>query len=120
MPRVHRGTRGAEKRKKILSMAKGFRGKGSTCKRIANQAVMKALVHSYNDRRRRKGDFRELWIMRIGAAAQQNGTSYSRMINGLQRCGVLLNRKMLADIAVRDKETFACIAEMATQERTDA
>ncbi|HBR10397.1 50S ribosomal protein L20 [Candidatus Bipolaricaulota bacterium] len=120
MPRVIRGTKGKDRRKKILSLAKGYQGKRSTCKRIAKQAVMKALVHSYVDRRRRKRDFRGLWITRISAAAQQNGISYSRFINGLQRCGVLLNRKMLADIAVRDEQTFACIAEMAKQERTDA
>jgi large subunit ribosomal protein L20 len=120
MPRVHRGTKGAARRKKILSLAKGFKGKRSTCKRIAKQAVMKALAHSYIDRRRRKRDFRGLWIMRIGAAAKQNGTSYSHLINGLKECNILLNRKMLADIAVCDEQTFTCIVKMTQQEQTEA
>ena len=116
MPRVRGGKKRKESRKKILALAKGFKGKRGTSHRVAKQAVMKALRNSYIDRRRRKRDFRRLWITRIGAAAKQNGLSYSVFIGGLDRRGVRLNRKILADIAVRDAETFAVLAGMAREE----
>ena len=116
MPRARGGKKRKESRKKIMALAKGFKGKRGTSHRIAKQAVMKALRNSYIDRRRRKRDFRRLWITRIGAAAKQNELSYSAFIGGLERLGVRLNRKILADIAVRDKETFAVLAGMAKEE----
>jgi large subunit ribosomal protein L20 len=99
-----------------MTLAKGFRGKRGTSHRIAKQAVMKALRNSYIDRRRRKRDFRRLWIVRISAAAKQNGLSYSALIGGLERRRIALNRKMLSEIAIRDPETFAAIAAMAKEE----
>ena len=99
-----------------MVLAKGFKGKRGTSHRIAKQAVMKALRNSYIDRRRKKRDFRRLWITRIGAAAKLNGTSYSAFIGGLERRGVAINRKMLADIAVRDEHAFSVLAEIAKGE----
>jgi len=116
MPRARGGNKRAESRKKIMAHAKGFKGKRGTSHRIAKQAVMKALRNSYIDRRRKKRDFRRLWITRISAAAKICGTSYSAFIGGLERRGIALNRKMLADIAVRDEATFAALAEMAKEE----
>ena len=116
MPRARGGSKRKESRKKIMALAKGFKGKRGTSHRIAKQAVMKALRNSYIDRRRKKRDFRRLWITRIGAAAKQSGTSYSAFIGGLERRGVALNRKMIADIAVRDEATFVVLAEMAKEE----
>ena len=116
MPRARGGNKRKESRKKIMALAKGFKGKRGTSHRIAKQAVMKALRNSYIDRRRKKRDFRRLWITRISAAAKQNGTSYSAFIGGLERRGVALNRKMIADIAVRDEATFVVLAEMAKEE----
>ncbi len=116
MPRARGGNKRKESRKKIMTLAKGFRGKRGTSHRIAKQAVMKALRNSYIDRRRRKRDFRRLWIVRIGAAAKQNGLSYSALIGGLERRRIALNRKMLSEIAIRDPETFAVIAGMAKEE----
>jgi len=115
MPRARGGKKRKESRKKIMALAKGFKGKRGTSHRIAKQSVMKALRNSYIDRRRRKRDFRRLWITRISAAAKQNGVSYSAFIGGLERRGVRLNRKILADIAVRDAETFAVLAGMAKE-----
>ena len=116
MPRARGGNKRKESRKKIMALAKGFKGKRGTSHRIAKQAVMKALRNSYIDRRRKKRDFRRLWITRIGAAAKLNGTSYSAFIGGLERRNIALNRKMLADIAVRDEATFSVLAEMAKEE----
>jgi large subunit ribosomal protein L20 len=116
MPRARGGKKRKESRKKIMALAKGYKGKRGTSHRIAKQAVMKALRNSYIDRRRRKRDFRRLWITRISAAAKLNGTSYSALIGGLEHRGVALNRKMLAEIAVRDPATFAALAEMAREE----
>jgi len=116
MPRARGGSKRKESRKKIMALAKGYKGKRGTSHRIAKQAVMKALRNSYIDRRRRKRDFRRLWITRIGAAAKQNDISYSAFIGGLARRGVRLNRKILADIAVRDTQTFAVLAGMAKEE----
>ncbi len=116
MPRARGGNKRKESRKKIMALAKGYKGKRGTSHRIAKQAVMKALRNSYIDRRRRKRDFRRLWITRISAAAKLNGLSYSAFIGGLERRGVGLNRKMLADIAVRDERTFAALATIAKEE----
>jgi len=116
MPRARGGNKRKESRKKIMALAKGFKGKRGTSHRIAKQAVMKALRNSYVDRRRKKRDFRRLWITRISAAAKLNGTSYSALIGGLERRGIALNRKMLADIAVRDRQTFGMLSEMAKEE----
>jgi len=112
MPRARGGNKRKESRKKVMALAKGYKGKRGTSHRIAKQAVMKALRNSYIDRRRKKRDFRRLWISRISAAAKQNGISYSELIGGLERRSVALNRKMLADLAVRDAATFAVLAEM--------
>jgi len=116
MPRARGGNKKAEKRRKILALAKGFKGKRGTSHSIANQSVMKALRNSYIDRRRRKRDFRRLWITRIGAAAKLNGISCSAFIGGLERKGIALNRKALADIAVQDASTFAVLANLAKEE----
>ncbi len=113
MPRARGGNKRKESRKKIMALAKGYKGKRGTSHRIAKQAVMKALRNSYIDRRRRKRDFRRLWITRIGAAAKQNGISYSAFVGGLEREGIGLNRKMLAEIAVQDASTFAALADIA-------
>ncbi len=116
MPRARGGNKRLESRKKIMQLAKGFRGKRGTSHRIAKQAVMKALRNSYIDRRRRKRDFRRLWIVRIGAAAKQNGLSYSAFMGGLNKKGIGLNRKTLSEIAIHDAETFSVLAEMAKKE----
>jgi len=116
MPRVRRGNKRMRRRKRTMALAQGFQGKRGTSHRIAKQSVMKALRNSYIDRRRRKRDFRRLWITRIGAAAKQNDLSYSAFIGGLERRGVGLNRKMLAEIAVYDTETFRVLTEIAKEE----
>jgi len=111
--RVKRGNVNRNRHKKILKLAKGFRGSRSKRFVVANQAVMKALKFAYRDRRNKKRDIRRLWITRINAAARLNGLSYSRLINGLMKAEVVINRKFLADIAARDPESFALIAEKA-------
>jgi len=108
--RVKRGNVSRQRHKKILKLAKGFRGSRSTLFKVANQAVMKALKYQYRDRRNKKRDLRRLWITRINAAARQHGMSYSRFINGIQKAGINLNRKYLADIAAREPEAFAKLA----------
>ena len=100
-------------KKKILKLAKGYRGMRHTSYRRAKEAVMRALHYEYRDRRQRKREFRRLWIARINAGARMHGLSYSRFISGLKKAGINLNRKILADIAVRDPETFAKLAEQA-------
>ncbi len=116
MPRARGGNKRLESRKKVLTLAKGFKGKRGTSHRIAKQAVMKAMRNRYIGRKLRKRDFRRLWITRISAAAKLNGLSYSALMGGLAQKGVALNRKMLAEIAVRDEATFAQLAEMAKKE----
>ena len=116
MPRARGGNKRQESRKKILDLAKGFKGKRGTSHSIAKQAVMKALRNSYIDRRRRKRDFRRLWVSRIGAPARLNGISYSELMGGLERSGVAINRKMLADIAVKDERAFSTLAEIAKKQ----
>ncbi len=113
MARVKRGSRRARRRKKILKQAKGYYGVKSKGHRIAKQAVDRSLAFSYRDRRQRKRQFRSLWIVRINAAARLNGLSYSRLMSGLRLAGIELNRKMLADLAVRDAEGFAAVATVA-------
>ncbi len=115
MPRVKRGTKRADKRRKILKAAKGFYGARSKAHRIAKEAVERAGAYAYRDRRQRKRQFRRLWIARINAAARANGLSYSRLIDGLKKAGSELDRKVLADVAVRDPQAFAKIAERAKE-----
>jgi len=111
--RVKRGKTAHKRHKKYLKMAKGYRGSRSKLFRTARETVEHALCNAYTDRKRKKRDFRKLWIMRINAAARQNGLSYSAFMNGLNQNGVELNRKMLAEIAVSDADGFARLAEMA-------
>jgi large subunit ribosomal protein L20 len=101
------------RRKRVLKQAKGFRGRTKNLFRTANTAVMKALTHAYRDRRARKRDFRRLWIARIGAATRLHGLSYNKFINGLKLAGVELDRKILADLAVRDEAAFKSLVETA-------
>ena len=109
--RVKRGNVSRQRHKKILKLAKGFRGSRSKLFKVANQAVMKSLKHAYRDRRNKRRVLRRLWITRINAAARLNGLSYSRFINGLQKTGIVLNRKFLADLAARDDAAFKLIAD---------
>ncbi|MEM8643044.1 MAG: 50S ribosomal protein L20 [Cyanobacteria bacterium P01_G01_bin.54] len=115
MPRVKRGNVARKRRKKILKLAKGFRGSHSRLFRTANQQVMKALRNAYRDRRRRKRDFRRLWIVRINAAARQRGISYSQLMHKLKLAQVEINRKMLAQLAVADPAAFNKIVDVALQ-----
>ncbi|WP_017303444.1 50S ribosomal protein L20 [Spirulina subsalsa] len=115
MTRVVRGNVARKRRKKILKLAKGFRGSHSKLFRTANQQVMKALRNAYRDRRKRKRDFRRLWIVRINAAARQHGISYSQLTNKLKQANIQLNRKMLAQLAVLDPEAFTKVVELATK-----
>jgi len=113
MARVKRGFKKKNRRKKILKLAKGFYGSRSKLYRMAKESVERALAYSYRDRKARKRDFRKLWIIRINAAARLNGLKYSTLINGLQKAGIELDRKMLAELAVSSPEAFAEIAEKA-------
>lgn len=115
MTRVKRGNVARKRRKKILKIAKGFRGSHSTLFRTANQQVMKALRNAYRDRKKRKRDFRRLWITRINAAARINGLSYSQLIGHLKKANIQLNRKMLAQLAVLDPASFHKVVELANQ-----
>jgi len=109
MARIKSTTR--RRHNKIMKMAKGYYGAKSTRFRMANQAVMKSLKYAYVGRKLKKRDFRRLWITRINAAARLNGTTYSRMMSGLKKAGIVINRKMLADLAVTDEKAFAELAE---------
>jgi len=113
--RVKRGNIRRKRRKRIMRQAKGFRGKRNSAYRMAKQRVMKALRNAYISRRLRKRDFRRLWITRINAASRLNGLPYSRFMQGLREADVQLNRKMLAEMAVRDPEGFAAVVELAKQ-----
>ena len=115
MTGVKRSIHAKKKRRETLERAKGFRGEASSNYKRAKEAVMKADAYAYRDRRNRKRDFRRLWITRINAAARQNGMSYSQLMHGLRLAGVELDRKVLADIAVRDPETFRRFAETARE-----
>jgi len=113
--RVKRGVKARKRRNNILALAKGFRGRSKNTIRQATQRVEKALCYAFRDRRARKRDFRRLWIVRIGAAARLNGLSYSTFVAGLKAAGVDLDRKVLADIGLRDPQAFALIAAQAKQ-----
>jgi len=113
MPRVKRGVTARARHKKVLKQAKGYYGARSRVYRVAKQAVIKAGQYAYRDRKQRKRQFRALWIVRINAASRMFGISYSRLINGLTKANVKIDRKVLADIAVRDIESFGKIAEIA-------
>jgi len=113
MPRVKRGVTAHAKHKKVLDAAKGYRGARRNVFRIAKQAVTKAGQYAYRDRRQRKRKFRRLWIARINAAARECGLSYSRFINGLHKAGIEIDRKMLAELAVFNKDAFAALADKA-------
>jgi len=113
MPRVKRGTTTRRRHKKVLKLAKGYRGSKSKLFRVANQQVLKSLNYAYTHRRLKKRDFRKLWIARINAAARNNGITYSRMICGLKTAGVEINRKVLAEMAISDPQAFSELAELA-------
>jgi large subunit ribosomal protein L20 len=113
MARVKRGVIAHARHKKILKLAKGYYGARSKVFRVAKQAVIKAGQYAYRDRRQKKRQFRALWIARINAGARENGLSYSRMMNGLKKAGVELDRKMLADLAYHDGVAFGALAEKA-------
>ncbi|GFN23155.1 50S ribosomal protein L20 [Thermanaeromonas sp. C210] len=115
MSRVKRGVTKRRRHKKILKLAKGYFGAKSKLFRVANQQVMKSLMYAYAHRRKRKRDFRQLWIARINAAARENGLTYSRFINGLKQAGVEINRKMLADMAVNDAQGFRQLVDIAKE-----
>ena len=113
MARVKRAVNAHKKRRVVLERASGYRGQRSRLYRKAKEQVTHSLVYSYNDRRKRKGDFRKLWIQRINAGARANGMTYNRFIQGLKAAEIEVDRKILADIAVRDAGTFAKIVEVA-------
>jgi large subunit ribosomal protein L20 len=113
MSRVKRGVTARRRHKKILAMAKGYRGGRSKQFKSANEAVMHALAYAYRDRRVRKRDFRRLWVQRINAAARQHGLNYNQFMHGLQVSGVALDRKSLAELAVHNSDEFARLAEIA-------
>ena len=113
MARVRRGVQAKARHKKVLKQAKGYRGARSRTYKVAKQAVMRAGQYAYRDRRVKKRVFRSLWIVRINAAARENGLTYSKLIAGLKKASIGLDRKTLANIAVNDKEAFSKIAEEA-------
>jgi len=113
MARVKGGKTAHARHRKIIKMAKGYRGRSKNCFRIAVQRVEKALQYAYRDRRVRKRNFRSLWIQRINAASRMHGLTYSRFMNGMKRAGIELDRKVLADIAVKDPDGFAALAKEA-------
>jgi large subunit ribosomal protein L20 len=113
MARVKRGVTTHARHKKIIKLAKGYRGRSSTCFRIAIEKVEKALRYAYRDRRNRKRDFRSLWIQRINAGARLHGLTYSRFINGLKLAGITLDRKVLSDIASREPDVFKTLVTKA-------
>ena len=113
MPRVKRGVVAHRRHKKVLKQAKGYYGARSRIFRVAKQAVTRAGQYAYRDRRQRKRQFRSLWITRINAQSRANGLSYSRLINGLKKADIALDRRVLADLAVHDKPAFAAIVDQA-------
>ena len=115
MSRVRRGNKRLLRRKKILRQAKGYWGTKSKLHKAAKQQVLKSLAYAYRDRRQKKRQFRRLWIIRIAAAARQHGCSYSRLIHGLNKAGMSLNRKVLADLAVRDQKAFEEVVRTAQE-----
>jgi large subunit ribosomal protein L20 len=115
MARVKKGVNAHKKHKKILKLAKGYYGAKSKLYRPANEAVMRALRSAYSGRKQKKRDYRKLWITRINAAARMNGLSYSRMIHGLKNANVEIDRKILADLAMNDSQSFAKLADLAKE-----
>ncbi|MEM7541546.1 MAG: 50S ribosomal protein L20 [Pseudomonadota bacterium] len=113
MPRVKRGVQAHARHKKVIAQAKGYQGRRKNVYRVAKQAVTKAAQYAYRDRRQRKRQFRALWIVRINAAAREQGLSYSRFMNGLAKAGIAIDRKILADMAVNDPAGFAAVAEQS-------
>ena len=113
MPRVNRGVTARARHKKVMKLARGYRGARSRVYRVAVQAVTKAGQYAYRDRKQRKRQFRSLWIVRINAAARDNGLSYSRLINGMSKAGISIDRKILAELAVNDPQAFASVADQA-------
>ncbi|KAF0422084.1 50S ribosomal protein L20 [Pediococcus pentosaceus] len=113
MPRVKGGTVTRRRRKRVLKLAKGYRGAKHIQFKVAKDQVMKSGLYAFRDRRNRKGEFRRLWIARINAAARMNGLSYSKLMHGLKEAGIDMNRKMLADLAVNDADAFNALAEEA-------
>lgn len=113
MSRVKRSVVSRARRKKVLKQAKGYYGARSRSFKVAKQAVIKAGQYAYRDRRQRKRQFRQLWVVRINAAAREHGLSYSRFIAGLKKAAIDVDRKVLADLAIHEKETFAALAEQA-------
>jgi large subunit ribosomal protein L20 len=116
MPRVKRGVTARRRHKKVLKLTKGHRGTKHSLYRRAHESMLKALSYSYRHRRERKRDLRQLWIARINAAARLGGLSYSRFIDGLNRAGVAINRKMLSELAISDPAAFSKLVEIAKQE----
>ena len=115
MARVKRGVMSRKRHNKLLKEAKGYRGSRSRRIRVARQTVLKALSYAYRDRKNRKRDFRRLWIVRINAAAREHGLSYSRLISGMKRAGIDIDRKILADMAVRDPDGFRGVVNQVQQ-----
>ena len=113
MPRAKNSVASRARRKKVLKAAKGYYGARSRSFKVAKQAVIKAGQYAYRDRRQRKRDFRALWIVRINAEARNNGLSYSRFVAGLKRTGIDVDRRVLADLALHEKEAFAALADQA-------
>src|SRR3990170_6917044 len=115
MPRVKRSVAGRKKRREVLRKAKGYYSSRGKHYRAAREQLLHSGVYAYRDRKARKGDFRRLWIIRINAAARDNGLSYSRLVNGLRRAGITVNRKLLADLAARDAEAFNALVAKAKE-----
>src|ERR1700751_4835855 len=113
MARVKRGVTAHARHKKILGLAKGYRGRGSTAYRVAIEKVEKALRYAYRDRRNRKGDFRPLWIQRINAGAREHGLTYSQFMHGIKLAGLGLDRKVLSDLAIREPQAFEALTATA-------
>lgn len=113
MPRAKSSVVSRNRHRKVLKLAKGYRGSKSKLYRVANTQLLKSLSYAYRDRRNKKRDFRRLWITRINAAARMNGISYSKFMAGLRQAGININRKMLADMAVNDSKSFVQLVEVA-------
>ncbi len=119
MARVKKGLNAHKRHKKVLKQAKGYYGAKSKVFRAANPAVMRALRSAYTGRKLKKREYRKMWITRINAGARMNGISYSRLMNGLKKAGVQINRKMLSEMAINDADAFAKVCETAKNARTD-
>jgi len=117
MARVKRGVTARARHKKVVKLAKGYRGRGNNVFRVAIERIEKGLQYAYRDRRAKKRNFRSLWIQRINAGARQHGLTYSQFMNGIKRAGIELDRKILSDLAIRDPETFKSLAEQAEAAR---